>query len=89
LTDVIWHEITTGGDSPETLFEAELADGNRYVLTEKAAKKIKKLAADKQEEAVRAAVAESAADWAKNRGPDSPLGRGMEAGTPAPSSNGE
>ena len=43
---------------------------------------IERLAESEQRHRLREFLAANGEEWARERGPDSPLGRGMEAGTP-------
>jgi hypothetical protein len=57
-------------------------DLREFVLRPDQWQAVRALPHDRQRAKVEEFVAANGADWARERGPDSPLGRGMEAGTP-------
>lgn len=72
------------------MVEVELPEG-KFQLPSEVHQKIAHQAQDDDDYRSRIITwnAESGADWVANRGPDSPLGRGIEQGGPQPTSHGD
>jgi hypothetical protein len=83
------HEVR-GEENGGGSFRLVKVDGREYVLTEEAYQEVVSEAEDAA--SFRAGVLESSqeagAEWARERGPDSPLGRGQEAGQEAETDHG-
>lgn len=74
-------DFTTRGSEPQDMVAVHLPDGV-YVLTKAAFDDVVESARDAAsfEDGVRRVHIGKKDEWTRERGPDSPLGRGMEAG---------